>query len=341
MFPIELNYKMPPEWHEHSGTFIEWPPSAEAWPINLDEARETYAKIAIEISKFETVYMLVSHEQKQNAESLCSSNVNFIEIESDDSWMRDNGPTFLLDNNQKIAGVNWIFNAWGEKYSPWDKDDAVASKLLKQLKVPCFNAPIVLEGGSIHVDGEGTLLTTKECLLNKNRNPHLSIDDIADIMRKYLNIEKIIFLNRGLDGDHTDGHIDNIACFASPGVVIMQTTYNKDDPNFEISQENLQILKKATDVKGRHFEVVEIEQPKLTYFDDVRLPLSYVNFYFVNGGIILPVFGGDFTDTDNKAINKLKQVFPRRKIVPVNGMPLIKGGGNVHCITQQMPKGKY
>ncbi len=341
MFPAQLNYKMPPEWHEHSGTFIQWPPSIEAWPINLDEAREAYAKIAIEISQFEAVYMLVSPEQKENAQSLCGTNVTLIEIKSDDSWIRDSGPTFLINNLKEIAGINWIFNAWGEKYSPWDKDNAVACKLLTQLKIPCFDAPIVLEGGSIHVDGEGTLLTTKECLLNKNRNPNLSERDIEDLLKKYLAVKKIVFLNRGLDGDHTDGHIDNIACFARPGVIIIQTTYNKDDPNFKISQENLEILRKSTDAAGRNFEIIEIEQPKLTYFEDIRLPLSYVNFYFVNGGIILPVFGGEFSDTDNKAIQKLKLVFPERKIVPVNGLPLIKGGGNVHCITQQMPKGKY
>jgi len=247
--------------------------------------------------------------------------------------MRDNGPTFVVNTKGGIAGINWIFNAWGGKF-PCEKDNLVAPKLLSHLGIECFDAPFVMEGGSIHVDGEGTLLTTEECLLNKNRNPQLSREEIEVFVKRYLNIEKIVWLKKGLYGDDTDGHIDNVACFARPGVILAQTCSNTDDHNFERSRETVETLKNATDAKGRTFEIIEIEQPPAYFYQGVRLTLSYLNFYFVNGGIILPVFGAD---TDSSAVSKLKQVFPDREIVTVNGLPIARGGGNIHCATQQMP----
>ena len=260
-------------------------------------------------------------------------------MEHNDSWMRDNGPTFLTNGKGEVAGVNWKFNAWGGKYSPWELDDLVAPTLLRQLAVPCFNAPLVLEGGSIHVDGEGTLLTTEECLLNKNRNPELKRAEIEELVKQYVNVEQIIWLKRGLYGDETDGHVDNIACFARPGCVILQTCSDPGDPNYAITKENLEILQKARDAKGRKLEIIQIQQPPAGFYQGSRLTLSYLNFYFVNGGIILPVFGGECTETDRLAEQTLQKAFPDREIVKVDGMSLIKEGGNVHCITQQMPAG--
>jgi agmatine deiminase len=254
-----------------------------------------------------------------------------------DAWCRDNGPTFLKNSNGEIKGINWKFNAWGEKYKPYDLDNEVAPKLLNHLKVPVIDIPIVLEGGSIHVDGEGTLLTTKQCLLNPNRNPGLSRRQIEEEVKDALKVNTIIWLNNGLYGDETDGHVDNIACFAGPGVVLLQTCREKDDPNYDITMENLEILKNAEDAKGRKLSIIEIPQPPVRFYKDIRLTLSYLNFYFVNNGIILPVFGGDAAEADRKAAAVLQEVFPERKIVTVDGMPLIKEGGNVHCITQQMP----
>jgi agmatine deiminase len=241
---------------------------------------------------------------------------------------------------KELSGINWIFNAWGEKYKPYDLDNAVAEKLLEHFHVPRIDVPIVLEGGSIHVDGEGTLLTTQQCLLNPNRNPGLTRGQIEEILKKYLNVSKIIWLKRGLFGDETDGHIDNVACFAKPGVILLQTCYDKEDPNYEITQENLEILRQATDAKGRKLEIIEIKQPPARFYNGERLTLSYLNFYFVNNGIILPTFGGDASVTDKMAEETLQRLYPDRKIVSVDGMPLIKEGGNVHCITQQMPEGK-
>jgi agmatine deiminase len=233
--------------------------------------------------------------------------------------------------------VNWQFNAWGERFPHSELDNEVAPKILEYYGVPIINAPFVLEGGSIHVDGEGTLLTTQECLLNKNRNPQLSKEELEEKVKYHLGVSKIIWLKRGLYGDETDGHIDNVACFAKPGVILLQTCSDPEDPNYEITMENLEILNNAEDACGRKLEIIRIPQPPVRYYEDIRLTLSYLNFYMVNHGIILPVFGGDADKTDEEAKKILNQVFPDRKIVTVDGMALIKEGGNVHCITQQVP----
>lgn len=331
---------MPAEWEVHERTLIEWPVSNSlVWPENYIEVCKGYAAVANAISEFEKVTMIVNEDSIEDARNLCNTAVELLTIPHSDAWCRDNGPTFLWNNEKKLFAVNWKFNAWGERFKPYDLDNEVAPKVLEYLKVPYRNAPIVLEGGSIHVDGEGTLLTTKECLLNTNRNPHLTQDEIEKEVMRHINVTKTLWLNHGLDGDETDGHVDNVACFAKPGVILIQTCNDPSDPNYKISQENLDILRNETDARGRKLQIIEIPQPPIRYYNEVRLTLSYLNFYFVNNGIILPVFGGDASETDKQAEEILKQVFPERKIVTVDGMALIKEGGNVHCITQQMPAG--
>lgn len=334
-------FYMPAEWERHERTIMEWPVQASmVWPENYSEVSKGYAEIANTISKFEKVTLIVNDDTEKDAKKLCDSSVEFLNIPHNDAWCRDNGPTFIWNNEKERKGINWKFNAWGEKYVPYDLDNEVAPKVLEYLQIPRIDAPIVLEGGSIHVDGEGTLLTTEECLLNKNRNPHLTREEIEEEVIKFLNVSQIIWLKQGLFGDETDGHIDNVACFAKPGVILIQTCYNPEDPNYEITKENLDILKNATDAKGRKLEIIEIPQPPVRYYNGERLTLSYLNFYFVNQGIILPVFGGDAIETDKKAMDILQKVYPNREIVPIDGMSLIKEGGNVHCITQQMPAGQ-
>lgn len=336
----EKNYYMPAEWVEHERTLMEWPVKESlVWSENYNEVCAGYASVAKAISEFETVTMIVNENTAKEAEALCGEKIDYVVIPHNDAWCRDNGPTFLINKKNELSAVNWQFNAWGEKYIPYDLDNEVAPKVLNYLQVPYINSSIILEGGSIHVDGEGTLLTTKECLLNKNRNAHLSQEQIEEEVKRTLNVSKIIWLNQGLFGDETDGHIDNVACFAKPGVILIQTCDDPQDPNYEISKENLEILRSATDALGRKLEIIEIPQPPVRYYNDERLTLSYLNFYMVNGGIILPVFGGEAVMADQRAEEILKQVFPERKIVAVDGMPLITEGGNVHCITQQMPKG--
>ncbi|MGB8450748.1 MAG: agmatine deiminase family protein [Anaerocolumna sp.] len=334
------DFFMPGEWEKHERTLIEWPVKESlVWPDNYKEVCEGYAAVVKAISEFETVTLIVNKKDMNEVMNLCGSFAEILEISHNDAWCRDNGPTFIKNNKEELQGVSWRFNAWGEKYKPYDLDNEVASKVLSHYKVPVIDVPIVLEGGSIHADGEGTLLTTKQCLLNPNRNPKLSMEQIEEEVKRNLNINKIIWLNYGLFGDETDGHVDNIACFAGPGLVLIQTCHDKTDPNYEITMENLDILKKATDAKERKLEIIEIPQPPVRFYNKERLTLSYLNFYFVNHGIILPVFGGDAEKTDQMAEEILQKVFPDRKIVKVDGMPLIKEGGNVHCITQQMPAG--
>ncbi len=334
------NYFMPAEWEKHERTFLEWPvKSSLVWPDNYEEVCEGYSEIAKAISEFEAVTMLVNKDSAAEVKGLCGDRIEYLEIPHNDAWCRDNGPTFIRDEERHLSAINWKFNAWGEKYPHFILDNEVAPKLLKHFKIPYKDVPIVLEGGSIHVDGEGTLLTTKECLLNKNRNPHLTQEQIENEVRQALNVSKIIWLNRGLSGDETDGHVDNIACFAKPGVVIIQTCEDPGDDNYEITKENLSILENSTDAKGRKPRIIKIPQPPVRYYQGERLTLSYLNFYFVNQGIILPIFGGDAAETDRKAKEVLGEIFPDRKIVTINGMSIIKEGGNVHCITQQMPAG--
>lgn len=339
MTPRELKFKMPPEWAAHQRTFMEWPVIEALWPGPFEEVLTSYGEIVKAIASFEPVTLIVKPELVSQAKEYCGKDIEYLELEHNDSWIRDNGPTFLLDPSGQLAGVNWIFNAWGGKY-PCKEDNLVASAVLNQLGIRRFDADFVMEGGSIHVDGEGTLLTTEECLLNKNRNSHLNKNEITELLKNYLGIEKIVWLKKGLHGDDTDGHIDNVACFAAPGVIITQVCNDPEDPDYELSKENLETLRKERDAEGREFKIIEIEKPERTFYEDQLLTLSYLNFYFVNGGIILPVFGGRNSQRDQNAAEILKGVFPERRVVPVDGLVVARGGGNVHCLTQQMPAGK-
>ncbi len=338
IYPRDLGFKMPSEWAEHERTFMEWPIKEADWPEPFEEVLEVFSDIVKKISQFEPVTLIATPDLANQARQMCGSSAEVVEMEHDDSWMRDNGPTFVTNSKGERLGINWIFNAWGGKF-PYEKDNLVASKILEIFKVQCENAPIIMEGGSIHVDGEGTLLTTEECLLNKNRNPHLKKEEIEEYLKKYLSAEKVIWLKKGIYGDDTDGHVDNVACFAKPGVVLIQTSKNQDDPNYELSQKNLSILRNSTDAKGRRFEIIELPQPQQSFYEDSLLTFSYTNFYFVNGGIILPIFGGNCIETDKMAEDILSDVFHDREIITVNGRVIARGGGNVHCLTQQMPKG--
>lgn len=330
---------MPAEWETHERTFIEWPVKESlVWPDNYEQVVNGYCNVINAIAQFEPVTVIVNDDTYSQAQDkLTGANVSLLNIPHNDAWCRDNGPTFVYDQDNKLAGINWEFNAWGERFSPYDLDNAVAGKILGEIKVPQIDGHIVLEGGSIHVDGQGTLLTTRECLLNKNRNSHLTQEQIEAKIKPLLGVDQIIWLNHGLYGDETDGHIDNIACFIKPGVVLIQTCQDPQDPNYQISQENLEILRNSRDALNRQLEIIEIEQPPARYYKDIRLTLSYLNYYIVNKGIILPVFNEDAKSTDKKAVELLAKLYPDHQIVTVDGMDLIKEGGNVHCITQQMP----
>ncbi|UWG95413.1 agmatine deiminase family protein [Dehalobacter sp. DCM] len=339
MTPREEHYSMPAEWEKHERTFISWPVrDSMCYPQEYDAVCRGYEEIIRAIAEFEPVTVITNEDDYDCLSRLFNDeNIQLLLIEHDDAWLRDNGPTFLRGNQGTRAGINWQFNAWGEKYSPWNRDNNVAPKILQAFNIRQIDAPLVMEGGSLHVDGEGTLLTTEECLLNPNRNPEYTREDIEKALKEYLNIQKIIWLENGLCGDETDGHVDNIACFAAPGKILLQVCDDPEDENYVITRKCLEVLTGESDAKGRKITVIPIKQPPKMAYNGKRLTLSYLNFYMVNDGIILPVFGGSASQTDELAIRVLQETFPNRKIRTVNGMGIVREGGNVHCTTQQMP----
>lgn len=333
------DFLMPAEWERHQRCWIAWPCRESLWgsPAGMEKARAAYAAVARAIARFEPVTMIARPEHIAEAQKACGSGVSVQGHAIDDSWLRDTGPSFVRDAQGRLAGVAWRFNGWGGKYQPYDQDAAFAASLLQELGLPCLKAPLVAEGGALHVDGEGTLLTTRQCLLNANRNPGLDQAGAEQILREFLGVRKIIWLNEGLSGDETDGHVDNAVCFAAPGKVILQGCDDPGDANYTIAAENHSLLAGETDAAGRRFEIIRLPLPK-PRFDakGQRLTLSYVNYYLANGGIVLPSFGDP---ADGIAREIIAGAFPGRPIVQTPALDIVAGGGGIHCITQQMPEG--
>ncbi len=347
---------MPGEFELHDKCWMLWPEREDNWRLNAGPAQENFARVAKAISSFEPVVVGVSARQLNNAREILSSSIQIVKIESDDAWMRDVGPTFVKNDSGDLRGIDWEFNAWGGLngglYYPWDKDNNVAGNVLGYERIDRYEAGIILEGGSIHTDGEGTLITTEECLLNPNRNPDFSRSDIENILREYLNVGKILWLDKGVYMDETDGHVDNLCCYIKPGEVLLLWTDDQSDPQYEISRDAYERLSSAVDAKGRRMKIHKIHQPgplymtkeeSLTIAENTdaasrtagnRLAGSYVNFYIANGGIVMPLFDDPH---DKKAFETLAALFPDRKVVGVHAREILLGGGNIHCITQQQP----
>jgi agmatine deiminase len=318
---------------------MAWPASAKIWPFGLDRVHATYVKVAKTIARFEAVKMIVPPEHVEEAAAqLGSSNIELVSLPSDDIWVRDTAPTFVIDGHGNIAGIDWQFNAWGEHrecLADYQQDAALAQQITEYTQIRRYQAPLILEGGAIHVDGEGTVLTSEECLLNPNRNPDLSRNDIEAYLRDYLGIRQVIWLGQGLQDDETAGHIDTLAAFVRPGVVATLTCHDPNDSNYAALQDNLQRLRRATDAKGRQLQIIEIEQPSRHDDENVlRLTLTYMNFYIANKAIIMPIFSDQ---ADEAAIATLTKAFPAHQMVPVAALDLFYGGGGIHCITQQQP----
>jgi agmatine deiminase len=333
-----------------------WPERPDNWREGAKPAQRAFAEVARTIARFEAVTMGVSASQFQQARYSLPENVRVVELSYNDSWMRDVGPTFVVDDGGRVRLVDWEFNAWGGLegglYFPWDLDSLVARKIGEIERVDRYKAPLVLEGGAIHVDGQGTLITTEQCLLNRNRNPNLSRGEIEEMLRSYLNVETIIWLGQGVYNDETDGHVDNLCCFVRPGVVALTWTEDPGDPQYRISADALKRLQHARDARGRRLEVHKIQQPDpviirreecegvdrvegtLPRREGDRLAASYINFYIADGGVITPLFGDP---RDREALDSLAGLFPDRQIIGVYAREILLGGGNIHCITQQQP----
>ena len=354
--PAADGYRMPAEFEAHDGCWMAWPERPDNWRLGARPAQEAFAAVAEAIAVSEPLTMAVSDAQFERCRDVLSAAIRVVEVSTDDAWIRDTGPTFVVDGGGGRRGVDWRFNAWGGLegglYAAWDRDDRVAAKVLEIEAAERYRAPIVLEGGSIHVDGEGTVLTTEECLLNGNRNPELTREQIERALCDHLGAEKVVWLGRGVYNDETDGHVDNLACFVRPGVVLLTWCEDESDPQHAISRDALERLEAATDARGRSFEVVRLPSPGpirieaeeaagIEYREGTqprrpgdRLAASYANFYLGNSRLVLPLLDERY---DEQAAEILRGCFPEREVVGVPAREILLGGGNVHCITQQVP----
>ena len=356
--PAADGFRMPGEFAAHAGCWMLWPERPDSWREAARPAQLAFAQVAAAIAQFEPLTVGASSAQYLTARAMLTERVRLVEMAHDDAWMRDVGPTCVVNGRGAVRGVDWHFNAWGGLdgglYFPWDQDELVARKVLECEGLARYRAPMVNEGGAIHVDGEGTALVTEECLLNPNRNPSLSRGDVERLLRAYLGVSQIIWLGRGVFNDETNGHVDNLACFARAAEVCLTWTERRRDPQYAISRDAWERLHDARDARGRRLRVTRLPMPgPLTLRAreaagivaregskprraGERLAASYVNFYIANGGIVMPLLDAR---TDRLAAARLRRLFPGRRVVGVPSREILLGGGNIHCITQQIPVG--
>jgi agmatine deiminase len=339
--PRELGYRMPAEWAKHEAIWLAWPHDPTTFISGVDKVEATYVQIVKLIHQDEYVNLFVKDEaMKQKTKALFEKSlidlkkIRFFELDYADVWFRDYGPVFVVSNNSELAMVHWFFNSWGEKYEELLKDKQIPQIMNSYMRLKWFEPGIVLEGGSIDVNGKGTLLTTEQCLLNKNRNSHLEKEEIEKFLRDYLGVTHIVWLKNGIAGDDTDGHIDDVARFVNPTTVVCAYE-DEDDENGEALRENYGLLCPSTDQDGKKLKVVKLPMPGKVAYNGKRLPASYANFYIGNRKVLVPTFENQ---NDEVAISILQKLFPGRKVVGVNCVDLICGFGAIHCISLQQPK---
>ena len=367
--PSSDGFYMPGEYEPHLGTIMVWPTRAGSFPYSGKEAKPAFAKIIKNIIKHEKMFLVCDEAHRDELydyfredDFARGGNIEVIIADTDDAWARDTSPTFVI-NDTEIRGVDWVFNAWGGDVDGllpnYDNDDALASSFCKKYNYDYYdlhNKGFVLEGGSIHSDGEGTILVTESCLLSNGRNPKLTKSEIEKVLLTYLGAKKIIWLPYGIYNDETNEHIDNVCAFVKPGEVVLAWTDDEKDPQYEMSLADLKLLERECDAKGRKLRVHKLPIPKkpiLVTDEDIkgydfeegeaersvgeRLAASYVNFYITNGSVLVPAFGDE---NDRQAVDILKELFPGRDIVPIKSRCILVGGGNIHCITGQVPLAK-
>lgn len=326
---------MPAEFEPHAATWMAWPSRPEIWGNDFAAVKDDYARLARTIARFEPLMMAASPAATAEARRICGDSVRVVEIPIDDSWARDSGPTFLIDAQGSLIATAWTFNAWGRKYHPHDQDALFARRVAAHLQVPVAASPMVLEGGGIFSDGEGTLVTTETCLLNPNRNPGLSKAEVEAELRRMLGVRTIIWMPGDPTELETNGHIDGLMAFTAPGKALMEEISDSSDERFEILRENRRALELAVDAKGRRLELMSIEEADASIAIGPRYCRSYVNFYTVNGAVIAPAYG---IATDSRVEATLKRAFPGREVIMLPIGAIATGGGGFHCITQQQPK---
>jgi agmatine deiminase len=354
--PAADGYRMPAEFAPHDGCYMVWPDRPDNWRAGAGPAQDAFTAVAQEICISEPVTMLVSPAQHARARAALPNAVRLVEAVSDDAWARDIGPTFVIDEHGHRRAVDWVFNAWGGTreglYPSWDKDDLIAGRIAQLESAERYRAPFVLEGGAIHVDGEGTLITTAECLLNPNRNPSMTKAELEAGLGAYLGVDTFVWLDQGVYADETDGHVDNLIHVVAPGVVVLTWTSDRNHPQHARSKAALELLRTSRDAAGREFDVHLLPAPgplrmtadeasgivaapgtKPRAAGDI-LAASYANFYIGTSRVVVPLLD---ERTDDEALSVIAGLFPDREVVGVPSREILLGGGNVHCITQQLP----
>lgn len=355
--PLQDGFYMPGEYAPQERIWMIWPQRSDNWRDGAKPVQKAYCDVACAIAKFTPVTMLVNREQYEAARTFIPDYIDVIEMSSNDAWCRDMGPTFVINHQGQLRAIDWKFNAWGGLYDglyfPWDQDDLIAGKICNLLGIDYYRLDnFVLEGGSIHVDGEGTVMTTEMCLLSPGRNPHLSKQQIEDTLKQYLNCQKVIWIKDGIDELETNGHIDDVACFIRPGEVACIYTEDKHHPFYQQAQQAYHTLQNSYDAKGRRLKVhpltltknpvllqgsqtIDHKRGTIQRKDGELCIASYLNFLITNGAIIAPQYEDD---NDALALKQLQEMFPDYQIIGVKTKEIVYGGGNIHCITQQQPK---
>ncbi|MCE5188504.1 MAG: agmatine deiminase [Eubacteriales bacterium] len=360
--PAQDGFSMPGEYAPQDGVLLVWPVRAGSWGVDPRAAQRVFCEVMRVCSRSERVFLLADKAHFEEAQKQAGAYATVLEIETNDAWARDIGPTFVT-NGHEVRGINWRFNAWGGAtdglYTDWAADDAAAETFCRAIGAPCYDAgDFVLEGGSICSDGEGTLLVTEACLLSAGRNPNLSREQIEQKLKDYLGVQKVLWLPSGIFHDETNEHVDNVCAFLAPGEVVLAWTDNEQDPQYPLSRADCDYLLRQTDARGRRLKIHKLpipDHPVCVTGQDLanftfetgedtlkigqRLAASYVNFYFTNDAILLPQFGGENISSDARAAEILRRLCPAREIVPIYSRAILLGGGNIHCITQQIPKG--
>ena len=341
--PTALGYRMPAEWEPHAATWLAWPHNDDTWPGRLPQVRDIFLDMIAALHRHETVHLLVNDaataeqvEQRIRERGFDAGAIRLHEIPTADAWLRDSGPIFLAGAGPQpsLAASAWRFNAWGGKYADLQADAGLSQRIASRLGVPCFEPGVVLEGGAIDVNGSGACLTTEQCLLHPNRNPELQRADIERHLGDTLGVCHVIWLGRGIAGDDTDGHVDDVARFVAPSTVVCALETDPQDANFALLQDNLRRLRAATDAHGRSLDVVPLPMPGRVGFPRERLPASYANFYIANGVVLVPTYDHP---SDDRALCTLQDLFPGRRVIGIPCEPLVWGLGAIHCVTQQQP----
>lgn len=335
---------MPAEWERHLATYLVWPHNRATWPGKFDPVPPIFARIAATLSQHEPVRILIKEAPDQVRAAVEGAGarmeqVELLSIATNDSWIRDYGPIFVnrvdkSGNGARQIALDWRFNSWGEKWGQYDLDDVVPQRLAERFGFELIEPGIVLEGGSIDVNGAGALVTTESCLLNPNRNPKLSRDEIEDYLRAYLGVSRVLWLGEGIAGDDTDGHVDDLARFVNRDTIVTVVEDDPGDENYRPLQDNLERLRAMRDRNGGAFKIETLPMPPRVEFEGARLPASYANFYIANGAVLMPAFD---CAADHQAVTTLARLFPDRRVIPIPCTDLVLGLGAIHCLTQQHP----